>query len=121
MISSYTRRKLTDVLVRSACVAAAVVALIPLGSVLYYVTVRGLGGINLDFFSELPKPVGETGGGMANAIVGTLKLVFLACAFGIPPGVLAGVYLAEFGHGRFGQAVRFSADVMSGVPSISTR
>jgi phosphate transport system permease protein len=87
--------------------------------VLYYVTARGIGGINLDFFTELPKPVGESGGGMANAIVGTLKLVFLACALGIPPGVLAGVYLAEFGHGRFGKMVRFSADVMSGVPSIT--
>ncbi|MEP7052126.1 MAG: phosphate ABC transporter permease PstA [Pseudomonadota bacterium] len=119
MAGSYTRRKITDICVRSACVAAAVIALIPLVSVLYYVTARGIGGINLDFFTELPKPVGESGGGMANAIVGTLKLVFLACAIGIPPGVLAGVYLAEFGHSRFGKAVRFSADVMSGVPSIT--
>jgi phosphate transport system permease protein len=119
MLSTYQRRKFTDVFVRSACVAAAVIALVPLGSVLYYVTVRGIGGVNLDFFTELPKPVGESGGGMANAIVGTLKLVFLACAIGIPPGVLAGVYLAEFGHSRFGQLVRFSADVMSGVPSIT--
>ena len=116
---TYARRKITDIFVRSACVAAAVIALIPLVSVLYYVTARGLGGINLDFFTELPKPVGESGGGMANAIVGTLKLVFLACAIGIPPGVLAGVYLAEFGHSRFGKLVRFSADVMSGVPSIT--
>ena len=116
---TYGRRKITDIFVRSACVAAAVIALIPLVSVLYYVTARGLGGINLDFFTELPKPVGESGGGMANAIVGTLKLVFLACAIGIPPGVLAGVYLAEFGHSRFGKLVRFSADVMSGVPSIT--
>jgi phosphate transport system permease protein len=119
VFSTYSRRKLTDVFVRSACVAAAVIALIPLVSVLYYVTARGIGGINLDFFTELPKPVGESGGGMANAIVGTLKLVFLACAIGIPPGVLAGVYLAEFGHSRFGKLVRFSADVMSGVPSIT--
>lgn len=118
-MSSYTRRKLTDILVRWACVGAALLAIIPLGSVLYYVTARGIGGINLDFFTELPKPVGETGGGMANAIVGTLKLVFLACVFGIPPGVLAGVYLAEFGHGPFGKWVRFCADVMSGVPSIT--
>jgi phosphate transport system permease protein len=119
LLSPYARRKFTDVVVRSACVAAAVIALVPLVSVLYYVTVRGIGGINLDFFTELPKPVGESGGGMANAIVGTLKLVLLACLFGIPPGVLAGVYLAEFGHARFGKAVRFSADVMSGVPSIT--
>ncbi|HYP74850.1 MAG TPA: phosphate ABC transporter permease PstA [Polyangiaceae bacterium] len=119
MLSRYARRKLSDVLVRSACVFATVLALIPLISVLYYVTARGIGGINLEFFTELPKPVGERGGGMANAIVGTLKLVFLACVFGIPPGVLAGVYLAEFGDSRFGKWVRFSADVMSGVPSIT--
>ena len=119
MRSSYARRKITDIFVRSACVAAALVALVPLVSVLYYVTSRGIGGINLDFFTELPKPVGESGGGMANAIVGSLKLVFLACLFGIPSGVLAGVYLAEFGESRFGKWVRFSADVMSGVPSIT--
>jgi len=119
MLSSYRWRKLTDVIVRSACVLAAVVALIPLVSVLYYVASRGIGGISFAFFTELPKPVGESGGGMANAIVGTIKLVLLACAFGIPPGVLAGVYLAEFGDSRFAQVVRFSADVMSGVPSIT--
>jgi len=119
MPKSYARRKVTDIVVRSACVSAALIALVPLVSVLYYVTSRGIGGINLEFFSELPKPVGESGGGMANALVGTLKLVFLACVFGIPPGVLAGVYLAEFGQSRFGKWVRFSADVMSGVPSIT--
>jgi phosphate transport system permease protein len=119
MFDRYARRKFSDVFVRSACVLATVIALIPLVSVLYYVTSRGVGGINLDFFTELPKPVGESGGGMANALLGTLKLVFLACVFGIPPGVLAGVYLAEFGDSRFGRWVRFSADVMSGVPSIT--
>jgi phosphate transport system permease protein len=118
-ISTYARRKFADIFVRSACVLAALLALIPLGSVLYYVTARGIGSLNLDFFTELPKPIGEAGGGMANAIVGTLKLVLLACIFGIPPGVLAGVYLAEFGDSRFGKLVRFSADVMSGVPSIT--
>lgn len=119
MISAYRRRKIVDVVVRSACVLAALLALIPLVSVLYYVTVRGIGGINLEFFTELPKPVGESGGGMANALVGTLKLVLLSCAFGIPTGVLAGVYLAEFGDSRSAKLVRFSADVMSGVPSIT--
>jgi phosphate transport system permease protein len=96
-----------------------VIALVPLVSVLYYVAVRGIGGINVNFFTQLPKPVGEAGGGMANAIAGTLKLVLLACAFGIPTGVLAGVYLAEFGDSRSGKLVRFSADVLSGVPSIT--
>ncbi|HLV68401.1 MAG TPA: phosphate ABC transporter permease PstA [Polyangiaceae bacterium] len=118
-MEKYARRKLLDRVVRGACVLATVVALVPLGSVLYYVFVRGIGGIDLAFFTELPKPVGEEGGGMANAIVGTIKLVGLACLMGIPPGVLAGVYLAEFGNSRLGRIVRFSADVMSGVPSIT--
>lgn len=117
--ATYVRRKLTDRIVRSLCVIGTVIALIPLASVLYYVVSRGIGGINLDFFTELPKPVGETGGGMGNALVGTLKLVGLAGVFGIPPGILAGIYLAEFGASKFGQAVRFAADVMSGVPSIT--
>jgi len=119
MLDRYARRKCLDIVVRAACVAAALIALVPLVSVLYYVTTRGISGINLDFFSELPKPVGETGGGMANALLGTFKLVSLACLFGIPPGLLAGMYLVEFGDGRFGKWVRFSADVMSGVPSIT--
>jgi phosphate transport system permease protein len=117
--ATYVRRHLVDRVVRGLCVVGTIVALIPLFSVLYYVLVRGIGGINLDFFTELPKPVGESGGGMGNAVLGTLKLVGLAGLFGIPPGVLAGVYLAEFGHSKFAQSVRFSADVMSGVPSIT--
>jgi phosphate transport system permease protein len=117
--STYWRRHLLDRVVRWLCVLGTLVALVPLASVLYYVVVRGVGGINLEFFTELPKPVGETGGGMGNAVVGTLKLVGLACLFGIPPGVLAGVYLAEFGHSKLAGFVRFSADVMSGVPSIT--
>jgi phosphate transport system permease protein len=117
--AAYPYRKWTDRVVRTLCVAATIIAIIPLASVLYYVLVRGIGGINLDFFTELPKPVGETGGGMGNALLGTLKLVGLAALFGIPPGVLAGVYLAEFGNTKFGAAVRFAADVMSGVPSIT--
>ena len=117
--ATYVRRNLIDRVVRALCVIGTVVALIPLFSVLYYVVVRGIGGINLDFFTELPKPVGESGGGMGNALVGTLKLVGLAGLFGIPPGVLAGIYLAEFGSSKFGRTVRFAADVMSGVPSIT--
>jgi phosphate transport system permease protein len=117
--ATYARRHFIDRMVRGLCVLGTVVALVPLASVLYYVLVRGIGGIDLDFFTELPKPVGEAGGGMGNAVVGTLTLVGLACLFGIPPGVLAGIYLAELGHSRFARLVRFSADVMSGVPSIT--
>jgi phosphate transport system permease protein len=118
MRDPYLRLKVTDRLVRGACVAATVVAVIPLASVLYWVARQGVTGLNLSFFTGLPKPVGEVGGGMANAIVGTLELVGLACLFGVPVGVLAGVYLAEYGKGTFGKLVRFSADVMTGVPSI---
>ena len=119
MKERYLQRKLVDAAVRRLCLLATVAALIPLGLVLFYVTSRGIGGLDWAFFTELPKPVGETGGGMANALLGTLELVGLACLFGIPPGVLAGVYLAEFGKHRFAKLVRFSADVMSGVPSIT--
>lgn len=118
-MSSFVVRRFVDRAVRAACVVAAGLALLPLFLVLYYVTVRGIGGINLEFFTELPKPVGETGGGAANAIVGSLELVGLACLIGIPPGVLAGVFLSEFGATRFGRIVRFSADVMAGVPSVT--
>jgi phosphate transport system permease protein len=115
---AYARRRLLDIVARGLCVVATVVAVVPLALVLYYVAAHGFGGISLEFFTELPKPVGELGGGMANALAGTLKLVGLACALGIPPAVLAGVYLSEFGTTRLGQLTRFAADVMAGVPSI---
>ncbi len=118
--SKYARRRFTNVGFRVACGAAVALALLPLVSVLYFTASRGLGGINLAFFTALPKPVGETGGGMGNAIDGTVKLVGMACLFGMPIGVLAGVYLAEFRSSRFATAVRFSADVMAGIPSITT-
>ncbi len=115
----YRRRKLLDVFARGACVAATLIAILPLASVLTYVAAKGLGGLSWSLFTELPRPVGEAGGGFGNALLGSLLLVGLACAVGIPVGVLAGVYLAEFGENRFGKAVRFCADVMSGVPSIA--
>jgi phosphate transport system permease protein len=118
MRDSYQRLKLKDRFVRGACVLATVLAVVPLASVLYWVARQGLAGLNLSFFTSLPKPVGEIGGGMANAIVGTLELVGLACLFGVPVGVLSGIYLAEYGQGWLGKVVRFSADVMTGVPSI---
>lgn len=117
--AGYRRRKITDLVFRWLCGGAIVLALVPLASVLYYVTYRGIGGVDLDFFTSLPKPVGETGGGMGNALSGTLVLVGMACLIGIPIGVLAGVFLAEFPGSRFSTVVRFSADVMSGIPSIT--
>jgi phosphate transport system permease protein len=114
----YRRRKVVDLAVRGACVAATLLAIVPLASVLAYVIAQGISGLSWSFFTELPRPVGESGGGMANAIVGSLELIGLASLFGIPAGVLAAVYLAEFGKGGFGRVVRFCADVMTGVPSI---
>jgi phosphate transport system permease protein len=108
-----------DIIARGACIAALAVAVVPLTSLLYYVGAKGLGGLSLDFFTKLPTPVGEPGGGFANALIGTLVLIGIACAISVPLGVLAGVYLAEFGQSRFARLVRFSADVLSGVPSIS--
>ena len=119
MKGQFTRRKLVDRTVRGACLFATVLALVPLVSVLWFVAERGIGGLSWDFFTKLPRPVGEPGGGMANAIVGTLELIALACLFGIPPGVLTGVFLAEFDRTRLARFVRFCADVMAGVPSIT--
>lgn len=118
-ISRWQRRQIVDRAVRAMSLFAVILALIPLGLVLWYVTSKGIGGVDWDFFTQLPKPVGERGGGMANAIVGTLELVGLAALIGIPPGILAGIYLSEFGDSRLGKVVRFAADVMSGIPSIT--
>jgi len=111
-------RRLVDRLARAACLVATLLALVPLFSVLGFIAVRGAGGISLDFFRELPRPVGEPGGGMAHALWGSLEIVGVACLFAVPSGVLAGIQLAEFSGTRFVRAVRFAADVMAGVPSI---
>jgi phosphate transport system permease protein len=107
---------------RAAFAATGFCALLTLGVlffVLGYVTVHGISSLNLNFFTQLPKPVGESGGGMANAIVGTLKLIFFAALVGLPIGVLGGIYLAEFGGGStLAFLVRYAADVINGVPSI---
>jgi phosphate transport system permease protein len=79
---------------------------------------QGIGAINLDFFLQMPKPVGEAGGGMANALVGTLILIGLGAVIGLPVGIMAGIYLAEYGNNKFAASVRFFTDVLSGIPSI---
>ncbi|MBI4429134.1 MAG: phosphate ABC transporter permease PstA [Ignavibacteriales bacterium] len=99
---------------------SALVAIIPLVLIFYYTLSLGLSAINVDFFTQLPKPVGESGGGLANAIVGTLVLVGLGSCISLPVGIMAGIYLSEFGNNAFGMAVRFLTDVLNGVPSIVT-
>ncbi|HET7436385.1 MAG TPA: phosphate ABC transporter permease PstA [Thermoanaerobaculia bacterium] len=100
------------------CGAAVLLALIPLALILFYVISQGFSALNWAFFTEVPKPVGEAGGGMANAIVGTLILIGVAAAIAVPVGVLSGIHLAEFSGTKFASAVRFAADVLNGVPSI---
>jgi phosphate transport system permease protein len=94
------------------------IALVPLAFILFFVVTRGIEALNWDFFTQLPKPVGEPGGGMANAIVGTLMLSGLGAIFAIPIGIISGVYISEYAGSRFAAAVRFAADTLNGVPSI---
>jgi phosphate transport system permease protein len=112
------RRRVWNGLALGLCYLATAVVVVPLGLIVWHLLARGLGGLDLGFFVHLPKPVGEAGGGMANAIVGTLILVGLGMLIAVPVGVGAGVYLAEYGKGRFAGVVRYTADVLSGVPSI---
>lgn len=118
LLSYDTRRRLLSQAVVAFCAASVVLALIPLGFILFFVLSKGLPALNLAFFTELPKPVGEAGGGMANAMVGTLMLLGMASLIGVPLGITAGVYLSEYRSSRLAHAVRFAADVLNGVPSI---
>src|SRR4051812_33752955 len=117
--STYSRRKAVDRLVTLTLYLAAALALIPLFSVLGYVVFRGFPNLDLSFFVENPKPVGETGGGMNNAFVGTCFLVALSSSIGVTWGIASGIYLSEYGRGRLGSIVRFCTDMLSSVPSIT--
>jgi phosphate transport system permease protein len=113
------RRNATNYFVSSLSVLATIAVIIPLIAILFYLIYKGASSLNLAFFTRPPAPVGEPGGGMANAIVGSGIILMLASLMGIPIGIAAGVYLAEFGRGKpFATAVRFTADVLNGVPSI---
>jgi len=98
--------------------ASSIAVVIPLFAIFVYLVIKGIGSINLAFLTQIPKPVGETGGGMASAIVGSAIILAIASVIGIPLGIGAGIYLAEYGHNKVGNAVRFTADVLNGIPSI---
>lgn len=111
-------RRITDHVMTGMAVLTVVLVLVPLFAIFAYLVYRGVGSINWAFLTQTPKPVGETGGGMANAIVGSVFILALASVIGVPLGVGAGIYLAEYGRNRFGDSIRFTADVLNGVPSI---
>ena len=100
-------------------ILATIVVISPLVAIFGYLIYKGASSLNLNFFTKIPAPVGETGGGMANAIAGSGVLLAIASAIGVPIGISAGIFLAEFGRGgKLGNVVRFTADVLNGVPSI---
>jgi len=112
-------RSFTDRLVTALAILATLIVIAPLVAIFVYLLYMGTSSLNLDFFIKTPVPVGETGGGMANAILGSGVLLSLASGIGIPIGIGAGIFLAEFGRGgKLAFAIRFTADVLNGVPSI---
>ena len=112
-------RKIKSALASTIALVSAILVIAPLGLVFFHLLVNGAGSVNWDFFTKLPAPVGAVGGGMANAIVGSLELLAFAGVIGIPIGVLGGVYLAEYGSARINSVLRFLADVLNGIPSIT--
>lgn len=117
-MTNLKKRKIINWLVFAVCGVMSVVAILPLVSILIQVTVRGAAAINLDFFTKLPPSPGKPGGGLGNAILGTIYLVGLASIISIPIGIMTGVYLAEFGQNKLSYVVRLISDVLSGIPSI---
>ena len=112
-------RNFKNALMQVITFTCAILVVVPLFLVLFHLVKEGFGSLNLAFFTQLPKPVGEPGGGMANAIVGTFVLLAQAAVFGVPIGVLGGVFLSEYGSLGFNRWIRFTADVLNGVPSIT--
>ncbi len=117
-MSRTSRRKALSAAFVGFCALSVLLALIPLALVLFYVVSQGIQAINVDFFTQMPKPVGEPGGGMANAIFGTLILAGLGSLLAVPIGVLSGIYMSEYAGTRIASIVRFAADTLNGVPSI---
>jgi phosphate transport system permease protein len=114
----YRWRKLKSGMATTFSLVCVLLAVAPLFLIFFYTLFQGISAINLDFFLQMPKPVGETGGGMANALAGTGILIGLGALFGLPIGIMSGIYLAEYGNNPFASTVRFLSDVLSGVPSI---
>jgi phosphate transport system permease protein len=112
------RRQFADYLATFVAAGLSTIVIGALVAVFGYLVLKGAGSLNWAFLTQTPKPVGEPGGGMANALLGSIMILGIASLFGVPVGIAAGIYLAEFGRNKFGQLVRFTADVLNGVPSI---
>lgn len=112
------RRRLSNWTALGFITLAALIVTVPLFLILGTVVVRGLGTFNWAFLTQIPKPIGEEGGGMGNAILGSILLLGFASLIGVPLGIGAGIFLAEYGRNKFGNIVRFTADVLNGVPSV---
>lgn len=116
--TNHRYRKFKSLALNAVFIGCAVLVILPLAVILFYLVEKGASSLNWAFFTGVPKPAGASGGGMGNAIVGTLELLALASIIGVPVGVLGGIYLSEFGGERMNTWIRFWADVLNGVPSI---
>ena len=117
-MSRTSSRKLLSATFVGFCALSVLLALVPLALILFFVVSQGIQALNVDFFTHMPQPVGEAGGGMANAIVGTLIVTSLGSLFAVPIGILSGVYTSEYAGSRLAAVIRFAADTLNGVPSI---
>ena len=120
MMRSVAMRRAKNHLMTALMVAATAAVLIPLGLVFCHIVKMGFSSLSLGFFTQIPKPTGEAGGGMANGMLGSLVMIGMASLLGLPVGIFGAIYLAEYGGGRTSTAIRFAADVLSGTPSIIT-
>jgi phosphate transport system permease protein len=113
-------RNIKNGLMTFLMLAATIAVLVPLALIFFHIVKMGISSINMDFFLNIPKPTGESGGGMANGMLGSLVLIAMASAIGLPIGIFGAIYLAEYGGTRFSHLIRFSADILNGIPSIIT-
>ncbi|MBU5612853.1 phosphate ABC transporter permease PstA [Geomonas azotofigens] len=120
MIHSVTFRKMKNRLMNFIMLACTLAVLVPLGLIFFHIVKMGLSSLSLDFFTHIPAPTGEAGGGMANGMFGSAIMIAGASLIGLPIGILGAIYLSEFGGTRVSNVIRFAADVLSGTPSIIT-
>jgi phosphate transport system permease protein len=111
-------RRIKNSLALTSIIVATAIVIVPLFLIMGTVAYHGIAGLNLAFFTDMPKPPGESGGGMANALVGSGLILMVASAIGIPLGIGTGIFLSEYGRNFYGNVIRFTADVLNGVPSI---